>query len=64
MSDTEDNKPQEQPKETAMLGADTPSFEAPPQASPRDTSNWDNKVSIDPNGERNIRSDESYKPEE
>ena len=63
MSDT-DNQPQEQPKETAMLGADAPRLEVPPQASPRDTSNWENKVSVDPSGELNIRTDESYKPEE
>ena len=63
MSDT-DNQPQEQPKETTMLGADSPRFEVPPQASPRDTSNWDNKVSVDPSGELNIRADESYKSEE
>lgn len=63
MSDT-DNRPQEQSKETAMLSTDAPRFEVPNQVSPRDTSNWDNKVSIDPNGDRNIRSDESYKPEE
>ena len=63
MSDT-DNQPQEQPKEVTMLGADAPRFQVPPQASPRDTSNWDNKVSVDPSGELNIRTDESYKPEE
>ena len=63
MSDT-DNQPQEKPKEVTMLGADSPSFEVPPQASPRDTSNWDNKVSVDPSGELNIRTDESYKHEE
>lgn len=63
MSDT-DNQPQEQQKEVTMLGADSPRFEVPPQASPRDTSNWDNKVSVDPSGELNIRTDESYKPEE
>ena len=63
MSDT-DNQPREQSKETAILGSDTSRFEVLQQTSPRDTSNWDNKVSVDPSGELNIRTDESYKPEE
>ena len=46
MSDTEDNK------ETAMLQ----SVEVPPQQSATDTTNWDNKVSTDPSGEKYIRS--------
>lgn len=60
MSNT-DNKSQEQTKEKAMLKAES-SNNMPSQSSPRDTSNWDNKVSVDPNGEKNIRSDQSYKP--
>ncbi|MBH1956785.1 hypothetical protein I8H84_04380 [Candidatus Saccharibacteria bacterium] len=45
MSDTEDNK------ETAMLQE----VEIPPQQSATDTTNWDNKVSTDPSGEKYIR---------
>lgn len=60
MSDKD--KSQEQTKETAMKKADFSSDKIPPQSSPRDTSNWDNKASVDPNGEKNIRSDQSYKP--
>ena len=52
MSDTEDTK------ETAML-PNTEAVELPPQQSPTDTSNWDNKVSTDPNGEKYIRTDDS-----
>lgn len=63
MSDT-DNQSQEQPKETAILGSDAPHFEVPSQESPRDTSNWENKVSLDPGGELNIRTYDSYLPEE
>lgn len=52
MSDTEDTK------ETAMLqGAEA--VEIPPQLSATDTSNWDDKVSTDPNGETYIRTDDS-----
>lgn len=40
-------------KENAMLD---PSEELPTQASPTDTSNWDEKVSSDPSGEKYIRS--------
>jgi hypothetical protein len=63
MSDN-NNKSKEQTKEKAMLKAESSSDKVPPQKSPRDTSNWDNKVSVDPNGEKNIRSDQSYKPKE
>lgn len=45
MSDTEDTK------ETAMLQE----VEIPPQQSATDTTNWDNKVSTDPSGEKYIR---------
>lgn len=60
MSDKD--KSQEQTKETAMKKVDSSSDKIPSQSSPRDTSNWDNKVSVDPSGEKNIRSDQSYKP--
>lgn len=30
----------------------------PPQQSPVDTTNWDNKVSTDPSGKKYIRSDQ------
>lgn len=53
MSDTEDTK------ETAIL-PNTKAVELPPQQSPTDTSNWDNKISTDPNGEKYIRTDENY----
>lgn len=62
MSDKD--KSQEQTKETAMKKADSSNDKIPSQSSPRDTSNWDNKVSVDPNGEKNIRSDQSYRPKE
>ena len=45
MSDTEDTK------ETAVLQE----AEIPPQQSATDTTNWDNKVSTDPSGEKYIR---------
>ena len=45
MSDTEDTK------ETAVLQE----TEIPPQQSATDTTNWDNKVSTDPSGEKYIR---------
>ena len=50
MSDTEDTK------ETAMLQG---AVEIPPQLSATDTSNWDDKVSTDPSGEKYIRTDDS-----
>ena len=50
MSDTDDTK------ETAVVQE----VELPPQQSATDTSNWDNKVSTDPSGEKYIRTDESY----
>lgn len=52
MSDTE------QTKETAVV---EPSqlVEIPPQQSATDTTNWDNKVSTDPSGEKYIRTDDS-----
>lgn len=40
-------------KENTMLD---PSEALPPQSSPTDTSNWDEKVSTDPSGEKYIRS--------
>lgn len=40
-------------KENAMLD---PSEALPSQSSPTDTSNWDEKVSTDPSGEKYIRS--------
>ena len=49
MSDIEDTK------ETAILQA----VEIPPQQSATDTTNWDNKVSTDPSGEKYIRTDDS-----
>lgn len=52
MSDTDDNK------ENAML-QESEVVELPPQQSPTDTSNWDDKVSTDPSGEKYIRSDKS-----
>lgn len=45
MSDTDDTK------ETAVVQE----TELPPQQSATDTSNWDNKVSTDPDGEKYIR---------
>ena len=53
MSDTDETK------ENAMLQA-SEAVELPPQQSATDTSNWDNKVSTDPSGEKYIRTDESY----
>ncbi len=49
MSDTNDDK------EVAIVQEPT---ELPPQQSPTDTSNQDNKVSTDPSGEKYIRTDE------
>lgn len=49
MSDTDDNK------ENAML-QESEVVELPPQQSATDTTNWDNKVSTDPSGEKYIRS--------
>ena len=46
MSDTNDEK------ETAVVQEPV---ELPPQQSATDTSNWDNKVSTDPSGEKYIR---------
>jgi hypothetical protein len=53
MSDTDDTQ------ENAML-QESEVVELPPQQSATDTSNWDNKVSTDPSGEKYIRTDESY----
>jgi hypothetical protein len=52
MSDSEDTQ------ENAML-QESEAVELPPQQSATDTSNWDNKVSTDPSGEKYIRTDES-----
>ncbi len=52
MSDTDDTQ------ENAML-QESEVVELPPQKSATDTSNWDNKVSTDPSGEKYIRTDES-----
>ena len=63
MSDTDDKTPSqpEQPKETAMTDISIKISQGlPPQESSSDTSNWNDRVSIDPNGEKNIRTDESY----
>lgn len=48
MSDTNETK------ETAVV-QNAPSVEIPPQQSATDTTNWDNKVSTDPSGEKYIR---------
>lgn len=48
MSDTEDIKKTATPKTTEVV-------EIPPQQSATDTTNWDNKVSTDPIGEKYIR---------
>lgn len=48
MSDTEETT------ETAIIEP-SQAVEIPPQQSATDTSNWDNKVSIDPSGEKYIR---------
>ena len=53
MSDTDDTQ------ENAML-QESEVVELPPQQSATDTSNWDNKVSTDPSGEKYIRTDENY----
>ena len=53
MSDTDDTQ------ENAML-QESEVVELPPQQSATDTSNWDNKVSTHPSGEKYIRTDESY----
>ena len=45
MSDTDDTKETAVVQEAAL----------PPQQSATDTSNWDNKVSTDPDGEKYIR---------
>ena len=50
MSDTDDTK------ETAVVQEVVSS----PQQSATDTSNWDNKVSTHPSGEKYIRTDENY----
>ena len=50
MSDTEDTK------ETAIIEP-SQAVEIPPQQSATDTTNWDNKVSTDPSGEKYIRTD-------
>lgn len=50
MSDTEDTK------ETAIIEP-SQAVEIQPQQSATDTTNWDNKVSTDPNGEKYIRTD-------
>lgn len=44
-------------KETAMIQNTQPQepVRLPPQQSATDTTNWDNKVSIDPSGETYIR---------
>lgn len=52
MSDTEETK------ETAIIEP-SQAVEVPPQQSATDTSNWDNKVSTDPSGEKYIRTDNS-----
>ncbi|MEO8785132.1 MAG: hypothetical protein ABI221_02345 [Candidatus Saccharimonadales bacterium] len=52
MSNTDDTQ------ENAML-QESEAVELPPQQSAIDTSNWDNKVSTDPSGEKYIRTDES-----
>lgn len=52
MSDTDDNK------ENAIL-QESEVVELPLQQSATDTSNWGNKVSTDPSGEKYIRTDES-----
>lgn len=51
MSNTEDTKQTATPKTTEVV-------EIPPQKSATDTTNWDNKVSTDPNGEKYIRTEE------
>ena len=64
MSGTEDKTPSqpEQPKETAMADISIKISQGlPSQKSGDDTTNWNDRVSIDPNGEKNIRTDESYK---
>lgn len=48
MSDTEETK------ETAIIEP-SQAVEIPPQQSATDTSNWDNKISTDPSGEKYIR---------
>ncbi|MCA9313771.1 MAG: hypothetical protein H6797_01230 [Candidatus Nomurabacteria bacterium] len=48
MSDTDDTK------EKAIIEP-SQAVELPPQQSATDTSNWDNKVSTDPSGEKYIR---------
>lgn len=52
MSDTNDEKEVAIVQEPTVL---------PPQQSPADTSNQDNKVSTDPSGEKYIRADEDSK---
>lgn len=48
MSDTEDTK------EKSIIEP-SQAVEIPPQQSATDTTNWDNKVSTDPSGEKYIR---------
>lgn len=65
MSDNEDKQPKqpEPQKETAMTSISRQISQGlPPQKSDTDTSNWNDRISIDPNGEKNIRTDQSYKP--
>jgi len=51
MSDTEDTK------ETPIIEP-SQELEIPPQQSATDTTNWDNKVSTDPSGEKYIRTED------